>query len=334
MSQKSLLYPSKQAAFVLAEQPIPIPGPGELLVSVRAAALNPADSQMQAYGILVEDFPTVLGFDAAGIVEQVGEGVTAFVKGDRVLYPCIYPGSLTSGGFQQYAIARAKFVAKVPSNVSLDEAASIPATFSTAALPLYDDVKVAKFWDVDFKPANKPILIFAGATSVGQFVIQFAKLSGFSPIITTASLHNTELLKGYGATHVIDRRAFSPEAVAKITASPISLIYDAIWTPATRKAGLDLLAPDGVLLTVQPGEHGDKRIIGVYGTVYAPRHDATGQELYTHLSQWLADGVIQPNRVEVLPGGLNGVKVGCERLQNDLVSGVKLVVRPHETVEI
>ncbi|KAJ7149596.1 chaperonin 10-like protein [Mycena filopes] len=332
MSQKTLLYPAKQAEFALTEQPIPTPGPGELLVSIQAAALNPADWKMQTFGIIIQTFPNVLGIDGAGIVEEVGEGVTAYVKGDRIIYPPAPAASLRTGQFQQYAIVNATFVAKVPTNISLDQASSIPVALGTAALPLYDDLKVAKFWDANFKPVSKPIIIIGGATSVGQFVIQFAKLLGFSPIITTASLHNTELLVGYGATHVINRRSSLSEAVAKITTSPIPFLYDAIWKPDTQKAGLEVLAADGILITVKPGAYEDKRIIGAVGSVHLPHHKATGQEIYARLSQWLADGVIQPNRVEVLPGGLNAVKDGCERLKNDLVSGVKLVVRPHETV--
>jgi NADPH:quinone reductase-like Zn-dependent oxidoreductase len=82
--QKALLVPAKFADFVVGSKSIPKPGPGELLVKIRSTALNPFDWKVHKYGIFVEEFPAVLGSDLAGDVEEVGEGVTTFVKGDRV----------------------------------------------------------------------------------------------------------------------------------------------------------------------------------------------------------------------------------------------------------
>ena len=82
--QKALLLPAKFADFVVRPKSIPKPGPGELLVKVHSTSLNPVDWKIHKYGFLVEKFPAVLGIDLAGDVEEVGEGVTAFVKGDRV----------------------------------------------------------------------------------------------------------------------------------------------------------------------------------------------------------------------------------------------------------
>jgi NADPH:quinone reductase-like Zn-dependent oxidoreductase len=82
--QKALLLTKKQGEFVIENIDIPTPGSGELLVKIYATALNPVDYKIKDYGIFVEEYPAVLGNDAAGIVEAVGEGVKAFVKGDRV----------------------------------------------------------------------------------------------------------------------------------------------------------------------------------------------------------------------------------------------------------
>ena len=86
-SQKALILRSKDAGkFELATRPIPSPGPGQVLVKVYSAALNPVDAYIQAIGYIVEHygFPAVPGSDGAGTVEAVGEGVTDFKKGDRV----------------------------------------------------------------------------------------------------------------------------------------------------------------------------------------------------------------------------------------------------------
>lgn len=82
--QKSLEVASVKAPFVLGTRPIPAPGHGQLLVKVLAAALNPLDAYMRAIGIFVSSWPLVSGWDGAGVVESVGEGVSGFVKGDKM----------------------------------------------------------------------------------------------------------------------------------------------------------------------------------------------------------------------------------------------------------
>lgn len=82
--QNALLLDAKQGAFAVRTHPIPSPGPGDLLVKIHAVGLNPVDWAVQAYGLFVDKYPVVLGLDAAGEVEQVGEGVVGWLKGDRV----------------------------------------------------------------------------------------------------------------------------------------------------------------------------------------------------------------------------------------------------------
>ncbi|KZP01963.1 GroES-like protein [Athelia psychrophila] len=82
--QKALFLLEKFGDFAVRSTSIPTPGPGELLVKNGAVALNPVDWKIQKYGFAVETFPAIIGFDLAGTVEAVGEGVTAFQKGDRV----------------------------------------------------------------------------------------------------------------------------------------------------------------------------------------------------------------------------------------------------------
>ena len=83
-SQKALLLDAKFGKFVVGTIPVPKPGPGEILVKIQAAALNPVDWKVQKYGIFADKFPAVLGMDIAGGVEELGEGVTDFKIGDRV----------------------------------------------------------------------------------------------------------------------------------------------------------------------------------------------------------------------------------------------------------
>lgn len=82
--QLSLIIPTKQGPFVVARRKIPRPGPGEVLVRLQATALNPFDAKIHKDGTFVDSYPAVLGTDGAGIVEEVGEGVTRFDPGERM----------------------------------------------------------------------------------------------------------------------------------------------------------------------------------------------------------------------------------------------------------
>ena len=131
-----------------------------------------------------------------------------------------------------------------------------------------------------------------------------AKLSGFSPIIATASLHNEPLLKSLGATHVLDR-ALPPDAIKaelpKLTGGkPIEFVYDAISLADTQALAYDVLAPGGVLLLVLPDaippelkKEGDgKKVVGVFGNVHTPENRQVGVALYAHLTEWLEKGLL------------------------------------------
>jgi NADPH:quinone reductase-like Zn-dependent oxidoreductase len=132
-----------------------------------------------------------------------------------------------------------------------------------------------------------------------QLGIQFARLSGFSPIIVTASSHNTELLKSLGATHIIPRSvplsSFASE-ITKITSEPIEVVYDAVAFPDTQVAGLDVLAMNGTLVLVGPPTEetqekaGSRHIAHVYGSFTLPGHQELGYALAERLPAYIADG--------------------------------------------
>ncbi|KAG6835578.1 hypothetical protein H0H93_016812, partial [Arthromyces matolae] len=167
-----------------------------------------------------------------------------------------------------------------------------------------------------------------------------AKLSGFSPIITTASLKHSEYLESLGATHVVDRNLPSSELterIGEITSASIEVIYDAVSTAETQKLGYKLLAEGGQLVVVlDPAVHQvkGKGIRSVAGVFTLPHTRDLGVQLYSTLHELLVLGFLKPNRLEILSGGLRGIVKGLERLKADQVSGVKLISRPQETVEI
>ncbi|KAF8972282.1 chaperonin 10-like protein [Flammula alnicola] len=342
-TQKALLLEKKFGDFVVRDIPVPKSGPGEILIKVIATSLNPVDWKIQKYGFLVENFPAVLGGDLAGDVEEVGEGVTDFKKGDRVFVQSQYKNE--TDGFQQYALALAATVAKIPANISYDQASTFPVALAAAYVGLYNQNPHGLGFAPPTSAATQgkyggtAIVILGGASSVGQNAIQLAKLSGFSPIITTASLKHTDYLKSLGATAVLDRNLASSELateIANITSAPIKVVYDSISLESTQKTGLDILAPGGQLAvvlppTVKPVQ--DKTVVQISGGLRLP-HNIQLLETFYHntVSGLLEKGLIKANRIEVLPNGLGGIVDGLARLQADKVSGLKLVARPQETI--
>ncbi|GBE88084.1 hypothetical protein SCP_1203130 [Sparassis crispa] len=169
------------------------------------------------------------------------------------------------------------------------------------------------------------MMIFGGTTLVGQIVIQLAKLSGFSPVIVTASLRNAKFLISYGATHVLDRRLSASElrsAVTDITSLPVKTVYDAVGLRDTQNAAYDILAPSGTLVVVledavDPSKKTpEKKIVRAEGDTYVENR-RTSASLIGQLTSLLERGLIKPNRVEVLSNGLAGIPEGLERLRNN-----------------
>ncbi|KAG6827872.1 hypothetical protein H0H92_010141 [Tricholoma furcatifolium] len=341
-NQKALVLDSKFGQFTLRERDVPKPGSGQLLVRIEAAALNPVDWKIQKYGIFIEEYPAIIGTDIAGVVEQIGDGVTGYAKGDRVVFQGAWADDYA--GFQQYALTNVVTTAKIPSQLSFDEVASIPVAAAAAVAGLYlpqpHGAGLTHPFDASTrgKYAGKPLVVLGGATSVGQFAIQVGKLSGFSPIITTASAskHDT-YLKSLGATHILDRHLSSTALAAeiqKITTAPLEIVFDAVSLADTQATGYSLLANDGSLVTVLPPtvkvEEG-KHVFGVLGIWTFEYSKDLGAKFYGSLGKLLETGEIKPNRVEVVSGGLGGIVDALKRLELDQVSGVKLVVHPQET---
>ncbi|KAG1789908.1 chaperonin 10-like protein [Suillus variegatus] len=135
--QKALVLP-RQGNFELSFRSIPSPGAGQLLVKIQSAALNLFD-----YKITNTDYvthcPAVLGMDIAGFVEEPGEGVHNFRKGDRVLAHGKFTNDFTA--FQQYVLTAASFTAKIPASdsESFESAATVPLALDTAVVGLYGD---------------------------------------------------------------------------------------------------------------------------------------------------------------------------------------------------
>jgi NADPH:quinone reductase-like Zn-dependent oxidoreductase len=340
--QKALFLPKKQGNFEIGSRSIPSPGAGQLLVKIQSAALNPVDYKAKDTGMFVTHYPAVLGRDIAGIVEEIGDGVDNFRKGDRVLAHGKFTNDFTA--FQQYALTVASFTAKIPSSESFDSAATVPLGLDTALVGLYGNhfgAGVTPPWtkSAGGHEPKKPIVVIGGSSSVGSYAIQLARLSGFYPIITTASPNNEDLVREYGATHFFDRNLSGKQlkaAIRKVTDSPIKIVYDAVSLPETQSVAWGLLANNGTLVltlaaSVKEDEGKGRKVIQTFGNPHIPQNEELCSSSWAIVEEWLSEGTIQPNRHEVLPNGLRGIIGGLERMKLGQVSGTKLVAHPQET---
>jgi len=189
----------------LADVAVPTMGPTDLLVRVRAASVNPLDVKTRAGQVKVllkYRFPLVLGSDLAGEVAEVGAQVTRFRKGDAV-YARLDAERI--GAFAEYAVVREGAAADKPTNVTFEEAASLPLVALTAWQALVEIGKLG---------AGQRVLIHAGSGGVGSIAIQLARHLG-ATVFTTVGRRNVELVERLGADVPIDYHSERFENVAR-----------------------------------------------------------------------------------------------------------------------
>jgi NADPH:quinone reductase-like Zn-dependent oxidoreductase len=187
-------------------------GPGEVVVRVRAVAVNPIDAMPPiAYPFVLPwlRFRAVLGTDVAGEVVEVGPGVTTFAPGDRVLGHAVglekSRNRPAEGAFQRYVVLMAHLVAPIPDSLSFSQAAVLPLTLSTASVGLFQQDQLGLTLPAVGAPArDETVLVWGGSTSVGSNAIQLARNAGYR-VVATASPHNFDYVRSLGADAVADR---------------------------------------------------------------------------------------------------------------------------------
>lgn len=179
--------------------PKPTPQGRDLLVAVRAVAVNPVDTKVRSPKDKVEDAPRVIGYDASGVVEAVGPDVTLFRPGDEVYYA----GDITRPGTnQEFHLVDERIVGRKPSSLSFAEAAALPLTTITAYESLFHRLRI----DRDGADAGRSVLIIGGAGGVGSIGIQLAKRAGLTVIATASRPETVAWVRELGADHVVSHR--------------------------------------------------------------------------------------------------------------------------------
>lgn len=209
----ALWLPAKRSPLIVGPAPETPPGPGEIAVRARAVAVNPFDRLVQSVGDLITGYlayPAVLGTDVAGEVVAVGEGVTRFAVGDRVLGHAAglekRRNRAAEGAFQEQVLLMAHMASPIPEDMPYEAAAVLPLGLSTAACGLFQqDFLALGAPQTAPEPKGEVLLVWGGSTSVGFNAIQLACAAGYE-VITTCSPHNFDTLRRLGARHVFDYR--------------------------------------------------------------------------------------------------------------------------------
>ena len=336
MANKASIIPAKFAQLVVKQTAVPTPKGNEILLKIHSAAINPVDYKIQKMGRFFEDFPRVLGSDVAGVVEQVGPEQKKFKKGDRVFsFIPIFAspkGETSFGGFQQYSLTYESGTGILPENITFDQGSTLPLALATAADGLYGFLKLAPPSSSP-KDTGETVLVWGGASAVGQAAIQLLIASGYK-VIATASSQWTDELKKLGATEVFDYKSAS--VVDEIKKKyELKYIYDSISVADSIKANIALLPNGGKIAFTQltpetakiecPDSISWVRVFA--GSLVDYRADL-GRTIFDWTSQALSAGNLQPNRVEVRDGGLDTLQDSFDHYEKNGIRFGKYVIHP------
>ncbi|KAG7442717.1 dehydrogenase [Guyanagaster necrorhizus] len=303
-----------------SDVPVPEPGPGQILVKVIAATQNPPDCE----SCVNVTTGLVIGLDYAGIVvdigpdvptgqRYVGERVAGFINGGKT--------KEWTGTFAEYCLAEAHLVLNLPDSMSFEDASSLGLAGFTACQLLWLNHRALPTPDA---PTQKPfpLLVWGGASSVGQYAIQLAKLSGLT-VITTTSPKNLDLVKSLAADAAFDYR--DPGVISKIkqfTGDELSEAVDCISTKDTIVQVEQSLGKNGGhIATIMPVSVTRPDVTCEFMPVYTllgrvidfgpayqypviPKHVHAGERFGKMMSELLTAGKLRANPVKIVPNGL------------------------------
>ncbi|KAB2575062.1 Alcohol dehydrogenase superfamily zinc-containing [Lasiodiplodia theobromae] len=342
MSQNSAAWITAPRAkpLEIKEAPLWKAGPGEVIVKNAAVAINPVEWKIQDSELLPMTYPNILGADVAGVVEEVGEGVTRLQKGQRVMAyaTSIDTSDPSQGGFQLYTRCQETLVSPIPDTLSFEQAVVLPLAISTAAAGLYEKTML----NLPFPTVNgekhgvgKTLLVWGAASSVGSAAVQLAAASGLR-IVATASARNHEFVRALGASSVIDYG--SPSVVEDVVAAVKESgefvgVFDSISGGNTFELVgkvLDVLGTAKVAVVMPPPENLSKSVqplMVLSFTIPKPPHEEVGDAVWRkYVPEALQRGLMQAKPDPLVVGtGLEKIQEAIDR-QKAGVSAKKVVV--------
>ena len=294
-------------AFQDIELPKPHPRERDLLVRVSAFSVNPVDTKIRLVKRAPEQdqSPRVLGWDAAGIVEEVGTGVRLFRKSDEVYYA----GSLLRPGCNsEFQLVDERIAAAKPGSWNMAQAAALPLTAITAYEALFDRMAITR----DRPLKGLTLLIIGGAGGVGSIAIQLAKLAGLQVVATASRPESEAWCRAMGADFIIDHMAPLLPQLQERGCSTVDYILNASSTDRHWGAMAEVIKPQGRICALVNAEHPlDLNVLKQKSVTFSwefmftramyETEDMIRQhELLKEVAGWIAQGHIQPTLTETL----------------------------------
>jgi NADPH:quinone reductase-like Zn-dependent oxidoreductase len=310
---RALHVPAAGEQPTLSDIADPSPGEGEVLVRVKAAALNPLDNGIAAgmlESMMPHEYPVTLGRDAAGIVEDVGAGVDHVQVGDEVLGHVLLAPPIHDGTLAEYAVLPAATVTAKPSGLDFTTAAAIPLAGSAAAQVV----------EAVAPQSGQTVLVNGASGGVGSFAVQLLAQRGVS-VIATGTSQSADRLRSLGASLVVDYTAGSvaEQVRAEHPDGVDALVNLAGFTAAD--VPLDAVRKGGRVATLTSAPDQDTlEQAGLTGTNVMAR--AT-REVTAPLAEQVANGVLQVQLGSVLP--LDRATEGLARIASGGAGG-KIVI--------
>ena len=291
------------AAFLKVEEiAIPTLQNNQVLVAVQYSGVNPADSKIRSGAMqqgLPKQFPFTLGWELAGIVEQVGASVTKFTKGDAVYS---MPNFQQGGSYAEFIVINENEVALKPKTISFIEAAAIPMVAGAAYTSLFKFGKIK---------AGQKILIHGAAGAVGSFAVQMAKSAG-AYVIGTAKGDGITLLQSLGADEIIDYSTTD----FSTTVNEVDMVLDLVGGETQMKS-FGSIKKDGLLLsTVMPPSNEKAAEAGITAAFVFTTPD---QNMLEEIATMIDNGKLKITTPVVLP--LADAKKAHEMMENRTAKG-------------
>jgi NADPH:quinone reductase len=305
------------------EVPMPAPGPGEVLIKVRASSVNFPDVLMgQGKYQHKPPLPFTPGMDLSGEVAAIGEGVANWKTGDAVV------GGSRTGGFAEYAVASAAALSPKPAALSFAQAAAYPTIYLTAYVALVRRARIER---------GETLLVHGAAGGTGIAAVDLGKQLGATVIATASSEEKRAFLKGYGADHVLPSTGFR-EAVKDITGGKgADVIFDPVGGDVFDES-VRCIAFDGRLLVIgftsgripsvsvnMPLIKGFS-VMGVRAGEYGRKFPERGRENMAAVRTLAADGKLRPHVCAEFP--LDRTREALAMLEARKAIG-KVVVAPN-----
>jgi NADPH:quinone reductase-like Zn-dependent oxidoreductase len=269
--------------------PVPEPGPGQVLVHVAAATVNPTDLGFRAGGRALPDSvapPYIPGMDLAGVIDAAGPGVSGWPAGTRVM-AAVSPWMAAGGAYQEYRLVDIDQLARVPDGISLELAATLPMNGMTVRAAL----------DILGLAPGSVLAVTGSPGAVGGYAIQLGRHEGLV-VVADAAPADEALIRGLGADHVVPRGDGFAAAVRELYPDGADAVLDAalVGPPA-----LAAVRDGGQLIAVRPFQGETERDIKI-SLVLVGQHLHEGERV-AELASLAAEGVLTLRLAEAMAAG-------------------------------